>query len=140
MPPRKRLDLDLTGPQARYVLNSLLADRRITERDVRNHLNNLHSEIASLESRLELLRDTSVHTGKARRSAGRSNGIPAPTGAPKRRRVNLSPERRAALKKQGLYLALMRQIPKTKRAAFKAMFRKSGMDPTLAAMQKVVAG
>ena len=139
MPPSKRLDLNLSGPQAQYVVNGLLADRRISERDVRAHLTNLDRDIASLENRLQLLRGARVQPGRGGdRTVAGSTGDPARTVAPKRRRANLSPERRAALKKQGLYLALMRQIPKTKRASFKAMFRQRGMDPTLAAMHKAV--
>jgi hypothetical protein len=117
----------LTGPQAQYVINALVSDRRISERDIQRYLSALQGEIASLEERLRVLR------GAANKAQGRR----LPEKASRSQR-NISPERRAALRKQGLYLALMKKTPKAKRAAFKTMRRKSGVDSTLAAMQSAI--
>ena len=138
MPTLRRPAIKLTGPQAQYVLAGLLSEKRIRERDIRVHMENLGREIESLESRLNVLRDAAERPRRsARSSAEGSNGQPKPTAAPKRRRLpNLSPERRAALTRQGHYLALMRQTPKTKRAHFTKIFKTKGGAAAIDALRK----
>ena len=125
--------LKLTGAQAQYLMNRFLKERRISIRDVDIGLASLRHDIGALEDRLRILRSAS--TDKARANASASRAEPR---AAKRRRQNLSPERRAALKLQGHYLALMRQVPKTKRAGFTTLFKTKGAQSAIDALRKLL--
>jgi O6-methylguanine-DNA--protein-cysteine methyltransferase len=74
--PRPRLIVpapQLSGGQAAYVLEKLIADRRISPGEVNRYVGDMHREISELESRLQTLR---IHAGA---SAGTGSGAP-PTG------------------------------------------------------------
>ncbi|HYV97364.1 MAG TPA: hypothetical protein VE967_07935 [Gemmatimonadaceae bacterium] len=132
-----RNELNLTAAQAQFVLGDLLARRRVSAAEVRSSLSGLTREIETLEERLDALRGAAR---TASRSAGRPAASVAPSdGAPakkKRRRQRLSPQRLAALRLQGHYLALMRQTPATKRAAFRAIRQAKGTQAAITALRK----
>lgn len=133
MPTKSLNRIAITPGQSRYVLEKLLEEKRVSARDIQRYLDAMKGELQSLEERLELLRGTRAA------GAGGGNGVgPVSQSGRDRRGHRLTPKRRAALRKQGLYLALMRQVPKSKRASFKALFREKGMDAALGAMKQAI--
>jgi hypothetical protein len=92
--PRPRLILpapQLSAGQASYVLDCLIADRRISASEVNRYVSDMHREISDLESRLQTLR---AHAGVAAPAAatsgattGKRRGRPPgrPPGSGKRR-------------------------------------------------------
>ena len=137
MASRKRsASTDLSGAQAQYVVRRLLADRAVRLSQVRGSLTELDTQIATLEQQLAFLRAASGES-PSRRTAGRKSGNEGGAGQAPRRR-NLSPERREALRLQGHYLALIRQIPARKRAQYKEMVEKRGKEAAIAALRRAV--
>jgi hypothetical protein len=76
----------MSGGQASYVLDRLIADRRISPGEVSRYVSDMHREISDLESRLQMLR---THAGAssasgqptgARRGPGRPPGRPPGSG------------------------------------------------------------
>jgi hypothetical protein len=68
--PRPRLNApapQLSAGQAAYVLEKLIADRRISPGEVSRYVSDMHREISDLESRLQTLR---THAGVSAGSAG----------------------------------------------------------------------
>jgi hypothetical protein len=77
--PRPRLNApapELSGGQASYVLDRLIADRRISPGEVSRYVSDMHREISDLESRLQTLR---AHAGASSSSSGTTSG--STTGA-----------------------------------------------------------
>lgn len=69
--PRPRLNApapQLSAGQAAYVLEKLIADRRISPGEVSRYVSDMHREISDLESRLQMLR---THAGA---SSGSGSG------------------------------------------------------------------
>jgi hypothetical protein len=128
--------LDLNAGQAQYVVRRILAERKVPVSVVRQYLEELDSEIATLEQQLELLRAASGEGTSRRGSGPRPGGGVGSNG--RRRRRNLSPARRESLRLQGHYLALIRQIPARKRAQYKAIVEKSGKEAAIAALRRAV--
>ena len=54
-----------------------------------------------------------------------------------RRRMTITPKRRAALKLQGQYMGYMRQLPARKKALVKAVKEKRGVEAAIAAARKL---
>ena len=55
--PRKTETHSLSPAQAAYVLDKALADRKLTHADVDGYIVQMHEEIATIQSRLALLRE-----------------------------------------------------------------------------------
>jgi hypothetical protein len=149
MPARKsEVAATFTGAQAQYVLRRLIDDRRISRKDVIHYVGEMQHEIRALEERLRVLREAArpAQAGGAGAPAKRAAAKPE-GGATKRRRKarrkrrhqNLSPERLAALKLQGQYLALIRRVPKTRRAQYKKLFAEKGAEVALKALREATA-
>jgi hypothetical protein len=81
----------LSGGQASYVLDRLIADRRISPGEVSRYVSDMHREISDLESRLQTLRahaGASTGTGggtTSSTSTGKRRGRPPGSGTGKRR-------------------------------------------------------
>ena len=87
--PRPRLNIpapQLSAGQASYVLDRLIADRRVSPGEVSRYVSDMHREISDLESRLQMLR---THAGAAPSGTvtGARRGRPPgrPPGSGKRR-------------------------------------------------------
>jgi len=81
----------MSGGQASYVLERLIADRRISASDVNRYVGDMHREIKSLESRLQMLR-TSASSPSSTSSASRtSTASTASSGSPTGRRRGRPP-------------------------------------------------
>src|SRR3954447_17448771 len=57
----KRTAVGVTPAQAQWIVERLIADRRISHADVRSLLSELDQEIADIERRLSSLRDAAGH-------------------------------------------------------------------------------
>jgi hypothetical protein len=80
--PRPRLNdpaPQLSGGQASYVLERLIADRRISPGEVNRYVGDMHREISELESRLETLR---THAGASPSAAVSGSTTGARRGRP----------------------------------------------------------
>lgn len=130
----------LTSGQASYVLERLIAERRVSQGEVSRYLNEMHREISSLEQRLNALRaaagaaprPATASTGSAARSAKpaaeprRGPGRPA-----KRQRSAITPQQLASRQLQGRYLGLIRQIPASRRAQFQKTAKDRGREAAI---------
>src|SRR5690348_15170768 len=107
----------LSPGHASYVLQRLIADRRITAADVHRYAGDISREITELERRLQELRNAggvTVGAGPRRRGRppGRSNGRPAAVAATavvagrarRRRSTAITAEQSASRQLQGKYL------------------------------------
>jgi hypothetical protein len=126
-----------------YVVTRLIENGRLQPAEVSRFVKDMAEEIELLEQRLRLLRDAQPHVRRGRRGSGvLSNGPddarpkPAKQLRRKRRHQNLSPERRAKLKLQGQYLALMRPLSLRKRSQYKKLFREKGLEATVQALRE----
>jgi O6-methylguanine-DNA--protein-cysteine methyltransferase len=118
----------LTSNQARYVLEKLIDERKVTADDVRRHLAGMWQELNFVEKRLSELRGMtgSVHPVRRVRAAIKR--------VTKRRPV--SPEMAASQKLQGRYLGYMRQIPEGDRKRFADIAKTQGREAAIAALRK----
>lgn len=127
--------IDVTPGQAQWVLERLLAQRRITSSEVRSMLAGLSTEIADIEQRLASLREA----GGSRPVAAR-----APRRAAKARKA---PKRRTGGKKghprgiAGTLAVLLRSIPAAEHAAIAAIRADKGIKAAIiAAKAKIKTG
>ncbi|HXH38881.1 MAG TPA: hypothetical protein VNN08_09660 [Thermoanaerobaculia bacterium] len=91
--PRPRLiasSPQLSGGQASYVLDRLVADRRISPGEVNRYVSDMHREISDLESRLQSLR---ASAGVASSGTGSGATTGARRGRPPGRRPGRPPGR-----------------------------------------------
>ena len=128
MKTRQDSALDISPQQAHYVLGKLISHRRVSVRDVQKYLAALGDKLRSLEARLEALRGSEKFYGAS--PGSRANG-----GSSRR---NISSSHRALLNKQGVYMALLRQLPKSRRAEFKSVRAERGIDRALSALRDAV--
>jgi hypothetical protein len=141
--PRKPVSIPhFSAGQAKYVLERLIKERRITSADVQRYVADMHREISDLEQRLVSLREA---TGDAIRGAiaklppvlggarrGRPPGSGASTGgAKRRRRTAITAEQLASRQLQGRYLGLIRQIPASRRAPFQKTAKERGREAAI---------
>lgn len=138
----------LTPGQAVYVLERLVADRRISQSEVNRYAAQIGGEIRELEARLRRLQSaagTTVAKPVARRRAPRSNGAASkaaatPAPAKKARRApRVTAEQLESRKLQGRYLSLIRRIPAGKRAQYTKLASVKGREAAIREMKAVLA-
>ena len=115
--------MDLTPGQAQWVVERLLAERRITSSDVRNMLAGLSSEIADIEQRLASLREASGTGSVASRA-------PAKRKTRKRRAGGAKGHPRGIA---GTLAVLLRSIPAAEHAAIAAIRADKGIKAAIVA-------
>jgi hypothetical protein len=130
---------DLTPAQAKYVLDRLVADRRISGSDVRLAVAGMRSEIAELEGRLSALRGMAGGQRPARATATQNDDAPAARRPRRKSSSPASPETLASRKLQGLYIGTIRKFAKNKRAAFKKIASEKGREAAIKAMRVALA-
>jgi len=136
----------MTPNQALFVLESALAEKKLTLSDVKRYLTGLGEEIARLEARIAQLSGAERSGGSA--AAPRSEArleVKAPKkrgGDPpfprKKRPMKITAERAASMKLQGRYLALIRKASKKDQARFKKMAKEEGREKAIQAMEKAL--
>jgi hypothetical protein len=150
--PKKTQSHSYSHSQAAYVLERVLADRRLSAADVDRYIAEMHEEISSIEARIAQLRDAVVAPVKKLFGGGmplggrkgRGGDPPFPkTGAggdppfpTKKRKKRVSAEVKASRQLQGQYISALRNIPKTKRAPFQRIAKEQGREKAIAAMRK----
>ena len=126
MPRPRKEPLRLSPGQATYVLDRLIADRRISSGEVSRYVSDMHREISELESRLQSLRQAS---GAAPRlPIARRNAPEAPARG---RRRKITAEQRASRVIQGRYLGLIRQIPASRRGQYQKIAKEKGREAAI---------
>lgn len=128
----------LSAGQAKYVLDRLISDRRVSSSEVQRYVNDMHREISDLEQRLRSLREA---TGQAIRgvierftpgNGGQRRGRPA--GATRKRRTKITAEQLASRQLQGRYLGLIRQIPASRRGTYQKVAKERGREAAIREM------
>jgi hypothetical protein len=111
--------MKLDARQAHYVLQTLIARRKVAARHVQEILRDREREIATLRRRLGELEEI----GAA--AASRAAGSAARAAGKVRRR--LSPKVRALRRQQGRYMGLIRRLGAAEKARVKALREKKGL-------------
>ncbi len=111
--------MKLDSREAHYVLQTLVARRKIAEKHIREVLNDREREIAALKRRL----------GELERVGARMAAEAIPTAARAARRVRrrMSPKVRALRQKQGQYMGLVRRLKPAEKARVRAVREKKGL-------------
>ena len=161
-PPRQYTGT-LSPGQATYVVERLIAERKVSANDIERYVAEMGREISTLEARLQRLRDAAGPAAMAaaagfaagaagaaiakgrRRGPGRPPGRPrraaaAPTAAAGgkrrgRKRASITPEQLASRQLQGRYLALVRRFPESRRAHFARIAKEKGREAAIKEMQ-----
>lgn len=145
MPRRRKQQraLHVSPGQASYVLDRLLAERRISQGEVNRHMAGMQREISELERRLDTLKQAS---GGARRVPPTAAAGHTAAAAPqrkarakrRRRRAIITPEQLASRQLQGRYLGLIRQIPANKRGQYQKTAKEKGREAAIKQMQSAL--
>jgi len=118
--------IKLTPNQAHYVLNSLVAQGRVRDSQVRKTLSSREKEIRSLRERL-----ASLEALSAERATGAKRGRPARGGRraarKARRRSKMSPRVLALRRQQGRYMGYVRRLKATDKARVRSVREKQGI-------------
>jgi hypothetical protein len=129
---REALRMDVTPGQAQWVIERLLADGRISAKDVNRYLDNMQGEIRDIERRLASLRE----------AAG--SGPVASPGPRRELAAAKTPRRRASGKKghprgvAGTLAVLLRSIPAADHAGIAAIRAGKGIKAAIAAAKAAV--
>ena len=116
----------LTANQARYILEKLIDEGKVTAEDVRRHLAGMWQEMTFMEKRLSELRAAaaSVHPVRTAKRAAR------------RVRARITPAIQKSRALQGQYIGLLRQIPEGDRRRFQDIAKIKGRDVAVAALKR----
>ena len=106
-----------------YALNRLIQEGKTSVAEVRRFAGERPARIAALERELATLK--AGHATDKR--AGRLVGARAGTAKKAKRRFTMTPKARAAMKRQGQYLAALRRLKVAERTREKAVARKEGV-------------
>jgi hypothetical protein len=112
--------MKLDAKQSHYVLQILLARRRVRAAQVRAVLEERRREIASLREKLAMLEELS----------GAPRPGPAAPGRPRRAR-RMSPKLRALRRQQGQYMGFVRGLKPSEKARVRATREKQGLQAAI---------
>lgn len=115
--------MKLDPRQSHYVLQTLLAQRKVAKRHVQAILMDWQKEIAALRERLATLEELGV---RGMEKAGRR--VAAGAGRVEVRvKRRLSPRVRALRRQQGQYMGLVRRLKVAEKARVRAVREKKGL-------------
>lgn len=122
----------LSPTQAQQILKALINDRRISAGELNRYL-----EIQRLEERLQSLRSGGGMIGRGvRRGWGGTGETTAGQRSRRRRRRSaITAEQAASRQLQGRYLALVRQIPASRRSQYSKIAKDRGRETAIREMQ-----
>lgn len=121
----------LSPSQAQQILQALINDRRISAGELNRYL-----EIQRLEERLQSLRSGGGLIGRpVRRGWSGASQATAGQGGRPRRRPAVTAEQAASRQLQGRYLALVRQIPASRRPQYAKIAKDRGRETAIREMQ-----
>jgi hypothetical protein len=117
--------MKLDPRQSHYVLQALLAQRKVGARHIKQILRGRQKEIAALRERLATLEGLGGRSvaGTGRRTARAARGAAAK--APVKHR--LSPRVRSLRRQQGRYMGLVRRLTEAQRASVRTVLEKKGL-------------
>jgi hypothetical protein len=115
--------MKLDPRQSHYVLQALLARRKVGARHVREILRDWQKEVAALRERLATLEELGV---QGARKVGRQVAVEVARGK-KRVKSRLSPRVRALRRQQGQYMGLVRRLKPAEKARVSAVRQKKGL-------------
>jgi hypothetical protein len=117
--------MKLDPRQSHYVLQALLAQRKVGARHIKQILKDWQKEMATLRERLATLEELGGRSvaRAGRRIAKAARGVAAK--APVKRR--LSPKVRALRRQQGQYMGLVRRLTEAQKASVRAVREKKGL-------------
>jgi hypothetical protein len=162
--PRKaQQQPSLSSGQASYVIDRMVAERRLSAGEILRYVSAMQTEIDTLERRLQSLRAAAgggaspvmparrgrpPGSGRARKRGRRPQQISDFTqpidlsrdakpirGQRRRRRTTYSGEQLTSQQLQGRYLGLIRQIPASKRAQYQKTAKEKGREAAIKEMQ-----
>jgi hypothetical protein len=118
--------MKLDPRQSHYVLQTLLARRKVVARHVKEILRDWQKEIAALRERLAMLEELGGRTAAkaGRKVAAKGAGK---TTAKARVRRPLSPRVRALRRQQGRYMGLVRRLTEAEKARVRGLREKKGL-------------
>jgi hypothetical protein len=118
--------MKLDPRQSHYVLQTLLARRKVVARHVRQILRDWKKEIAALRDRLATLEELG---GRTATKAGRLTVAKAAgkTAAKARAKRRLSPRVLALRRQQGRYMGLVRRLTEAEKARVRGLREKKGL-------------
>ena len=124
--PRSATVQPLTASQARYILEKLIDEGKVTASDVTRHLAGMWQEMTFIEKRLSELRGAaaSVHPVSTAKKAAR------------RVRARITPAIQKSRALQGQYIGLLRQIPEGDRRRFQEIAKVKGRQIAVAALKR----
>ena len=129
MNTRTRTFLTFTPDRAAHALSVLIADGKISARDVTNALNRREQLIRDLRRRLVVLESGAIHRAASGKTAART--------AIRKSKRKMSLARRAALQLHGRYLGHTRTLPKAAKAKIKAIRGEKGVHAAIEAARKM---
>ena len=129
----KRSTVAVTPAQAQWIVERLIADRRVSAADVRGLLSDLGQEIADIEQRLSTLREASGSPSVAS-PAPRSEAPAAKTRKRQSRKKKGHPRGIA-----GTLAVLLRSIPAAQHAAIAAIRADKGIKAAIKAATQAAA-
>jgi hypothetical protein len=121
----------LSPGQSQYVLERLLAERRIAPAEVSQYLREIHDEISTLEKRLLELRAAAGQPAVANRTASTA----PPRGVGRRPTSVPRPRKRKGNRLAGSYMGYMRQVPARQKAKYQAIKQERGYEAAIAALK-----
>lgn len=126
--PRVGQQPALSDGTAKYVLDRLVAERRVTPADISRYLGEMQTEIRHLEERIARLRAIAA----APQSLGRE------TREPKRRsrRTKRRPARGSGKAFGGMYGGLIRRVPAGQQQQYKDIKAAQGIEAAIAALRE----
>ena len=117
----------LTGGLAIYVLERLIADRRIAQGEVSRYLAELPREIQRIEARIQALRGDEAVAKPQPTSAVRKARTPRRRGRP---------ADRSGKALGGMYGGLFRRVPATEQPHFAEIKEREGIAAAIAALRE----
>ncbi len=131
--PRGQARQSLSPGQAQYVVNRLIAERRISPGEVARYVGEIDRDIADIEARLARLREASGGT-----PSGRTGARPPTQAATGRSsRPNRTRRRRTGNPLAGSYMGFMRQVTgPRKKAEFRKIKEQHGYERAIAAIKQ----
>jgi hypothetical protein len=131
-------ELGITPSQAHYVLSKMVGDKKVTRKEIASYLALMQDEINKLEMRLEELRSLKQGDAEEPAPTKRRRRRARTTAAKPKKRAAITAGQRASRKLQGVYMSLLRRIPKSKRAQYQSLAKEKDRQAAVDAMKAVL--
>lgn len=130
------MEQTVTPGQAQWIVERLLAERRISEADVRHYIDDMRREISALERRIAELRQI-----ESAGSSGGGRAMPVTNRAPKARNARVGRREGVVARPRGIagtLVVLLRAMPAAEHKAIQAIRTKQGIRAAIKAAQATV--